>query len=148
MIDLNQSALNQIAALSSGKISSVELLDAYISAESQTNASLNAIVAKDIEGARKKAKEIDARRSAGEDVGPLQGLPITVKDSFDVEGMPAICGNPALLGREQDVADAEIVAMLKQAGAVVSMASHVIHMTCVAPREDRLAALQLHSQVV
>jgi amidase len=49
----------------------------------------------------------------------LAGLPMTVKDGFDVVGMPAVCGLPDMVGRAKDCADADVVAAARGAGAVV-----------------------------
>ncbi len=118
-MDLSTSATTQIRWLSEGRTSSEALLDAYRQQYEKTNPALNAVVATDFETAKTLAQDIDERRAKGEDVGPLGGLPMTVKDSYDVDGMPAVCGDPALSSRTAKTDDAEIVRRLKDAGAII-----------------------------
>lgn len=119
MIDISQSATHQIDALASGEVSSADLLEAYIAQYRRINGSLNAVVRVDLASARAAAKAIDERRAAGKPIGALQGLPITIKDSLDVNGMPATCGVPALKDRALAVADADVVARIKRADGVI-----------------------------
>src|SRR5690606_29651785 len=72
----------------------------------------------DPDRARAEAREIDRQRASGEPLGPLAGLPITIKDSFEVTGMPTTCGFKDL--RDHFPArDADAVTLLRQAGANV-----------------------------
>lgn len=119
MIDLLSTAQEQILWLNSGKISSVDLLKAYQSQWESRNPDINAVVVTDFEAAFAAAAKIDAKRKNGEDIGPLAGLPMTVKDTFDVRGMPAAAGDPKLLKRSPDVADAVTVARIKAAGGII-----------------------------
>ncbi len=73
-----------------------ELLTLYLSRIEKHNPRLNAIVATDIPAARKRAGEADAALNRNELWGPLHGVPITIKDSFDVVGMPSTWGVPEL----------------------------------------------------
>jgi amidase len=75
------------------------------------------VVATSIEKATLQAKAIDQLRARGEALGPLAGLPMTVKDTLDVEGMPASSGLDALLHRK--ARDAAAVAHARRAGAVI-----------------------------
>jgi amidase len=117
--DLAKTASEQIQDLASGKITAEALLETYIARFNEVNGTLNAVVRTDFDAARKRAREIDQRRAAGEKIGPLEGLPMTVKDSFDVNGMPAVCGVPKFAKRDDDVEDAILVDRLKKAGAVI-----------------------------
>jgi amidase len=101
------------------------LLDVHVARHERVHAELNAVVATDLERARADAAVIDERRVRGEPVGPLAGLPITVKDYFDVAGMPAVCGVPEYRDRPKDCPDAEVVAIARRAGAVVWGKSNV-----------------------
>ena len=78
------------------KIASEELLDLYLSRIDKYNPRLNAVVATDVPGARKRARAADAALASGEDWGPLHGIPLTIKDSFDLAGLPATWGVPEL----------------------------------------------------
>ncbi len=119
MPDLTATAIEQISWLKAGKISSSELLEAYIVHEAETNPALNAIIAKDLDAARKAAKTIDERRARGEDIGFLQGLPMSIKDTYDVTDMPAVCGNPALTKRAPGCEDAFVVKLVRNADGVI-----------------------------
>lgn len=103
--------------LAARRVSARELLDAAI-VRAEVTATLNAVVATDVERARAAAHRIDEARASGAEVGPLAGLAMTIKDGFDVTGLPAVCGNPALAGRDPEVADADVVAAVRAAGAV------------------------------
>ncbi len=114
---LSLDATAQLAALSSGRISAAELLDASLSRRDEANRTLNAVVAADIDRARERARAIDEHRARGEGLGVLAGLPMTVKDTFDVEGMPASSGLKSL--RHGARPDAVVVRHARQAGAVI-----------------------------
>lgn len=118
-MDLSASARTQISWLSEGRTSSEALLDAYRQQYEKINPALKAVVATDFGAARALAQDYDQRRAKGENLGPLGGLPMTVKDSYDVDGMPAVCGDPSLSSRPAKTADAEIVRRLKDAGAII-----------------------------
>ena len=114
---LDLDATGQLEALAARKVSSVELLQAAMARHEKLKAQVNAVVTTDPERALARARSADDQRGRGEAVGPLGGLPMTVKDTFDVVGMPASSGLPVFLGRE--VQDAPVVARAKAAGAVV-----------------------------
>ena len=101
-----------------GELSSVELVELYLSRISAHNAPLNAIVTVDADAARRAAAEADAARSRGDDLGPLHGLPITVKDSYETAGMRTVCGRPDLADYVP-TQDAEAVARLRRSGAII-----------------------------
>jgi amidase len=111
-------ATEQLAALDAKELSSVELVELYLSRISAHNPSLNAIVTVDAEAARHAATEADAARSRGDELGPLHGLPITVKDSYETAGMRTVCGRPDLADYVP-TQDAEAVARLRRAGAII-----------------------------
>ena len=70
------------------KIGCLELLDLYLERVEQHNPALNAIVVMDVEGARKRARAADRALSRKQVWGPLHGVPMTIKESYDVVGMP------------------------------------------------------------
>src|SRR4029079_8073869 len=86
------SATEQLAALDTGQVSSAELVELYLSRISTRNPSLNAIVTVAAAAPRRAAIQADTARSRGDDLGPLHGLPITVKDSYETAGMRSVCG--------------------------------------------------------
>jgi amidase len=91
-----QTAKQLAAAIRKKKIGCLELLDLYLKRVETYNPALNAIIATDIEGARKRAKAADRAVKAGKKLGPLHGVPMTVKESFNVEGYKTTWGIPAL----------------------------------------------------
>jgi amidase len=84
------------AAVRKKKIGCLELLDLYLERVEAHNPSLNAIIAMDVEGARKRAKAADKAVKAGKKLGPLHGVPMTIKESYNVVGFPTTWGSPAL----------------------------------------------------
>jgi amidase len=100
------------------KISATELLDLHLARVRAVNPALNAVVALDEDGARQAARRADAALAAKKPVGPLHGLPMTVKDSFEVTGMPTTCGIEALR-EHRPRRDADAVESLRAAGAVI-----------------------------
>ena len=75
-------------------IGCVELLDFYLARAERRNPLLNAIVVWQVEQARERARAADAALAHGERWGPLNGIPMTVKESFNVAGLPTTFGNP------------------------------------------------------
>ena len=109
------SATDLLRLLRERKLGSLELLDLQLARLERLNPALNAVVATDIEGARQSARAADSAPSDRR--GPLHGLPITIKDAFEVTGMPATCGFPHL-AKHVPQQDADAVARLRAAGAV------------------------------
>jgi amidase len=114
---LNLDATGQLVELAAGRISAVELLKLSMARRDGTHARLNAVVVADPEAGLGQAAAIDAARARGEALGALAGLPMTVKDTMDVAGMPASAGLAAL--RERTCEDAVTVARARAAGAVI-----------------------------
>jgi amidase len=111
-------AVESLVELRAGRIGALELLDHYLARQAALDGPVNAVVATDPEGARRAARDIDARRARGETLPPLAGLPMTIKDSFEVVGLPATCGIPDL-AQYRPQRDADAVARLRAAGAVI-----------------------------
>lgn len=84
------------AALRRKEIGALALLDHFLARCERHNAALNAIVAWNVEAARDRARAADAAFARGESWGPLHGVPMTIKDSIEVVGMPTTSGAPAL----------------------------------------------------
>src|SRR5512144_1046468 len=78
------------------KVGCLELLDAYLARVERYNPRLNAIVVLDRDGARRRARAADAALARGKAWGPLHGVPMTIKESYDVVGMPTTWGLPEL----------------------------------------------------
>ena len=118
-IDMFSTARSMLADLAAKKISARELLEAHIARNTALHPKLNAVIATDMERAQKDAAAVDAARASGKPLGPLAGLPMTIKDGFDVEGLPATSGAPGFANRAKDCVDAELVARARLAGAVI-----------------------------
>ena len=76
------------------KIGCLELLDLYLKRVEHYNPKINAIIFMNVEAARKRAKQADRALAKGEVWGPLHGVPMTIKESYDVVGMPTTWGAP------------------------------------------------------
>ena len=111
-------AARLVAALKAGDVSSRELLEFYLSRIDAADPALKAVVTLDSERARRLAGEADEALARGAAAGPLHGLPITIKDTIETEGIRTTSGAPWLTGHVPD-RDATAVARLKAAGAVV-----------------------------
>src|SRR6185312_15033448 len=114
---LKRDATDQLAALNGKRVSSLELLKASLARHEQTHDRLNALVAVDLERALDRARAMDDLRAKGEGLGLLAGLPMTVKDTFDVVALPASSGLKHL--RTRQATDAMAVRLAKHAGAVI-----------------------------
>jgi amidase len=105
-------------AIRQRQISSRELLESLLERADLVNPALNAIVAWDVERARAAASAADDAVARGELAGPLHGLPMTVKDVFETEGLVTTSG-ATKLARHIPASDALAVARLRQAGAII-----------------------------
>ena len=105
------------AMLDAGQVSAMELVDGAVARIEAHDFKINAVIVRDIERARAAANAADAALGRGER-RPLLGIPITVKESFNVGGLPTTWGLP--MGRDwRPTEDAVAVARLKAAGALV-----------------------------
>ncbi|CAM2155893.1 amidase [Pararobbsia alpina] len=112
-----------IDALQSRKVSAVELFDDAVARIERHDGQINAVVVRDFERARQSAVDADAAIARGER-RPLLGLPMTVKESFDVIGMPKTWGLPGT-GSVKASDEAVAVQRLRQAGAVIIGKSNI-----------------------
>ena len=112
-----------VAALKARQVSAVELLEAAISNIEANDGALNAVVVRDFDRARDQARAADAALARGE-AGPLLGLPMTVKEAFNVAGLPTTWGWPGTQGIPV-CEDAVVVRRLKAAGAVILGKSNI-----------------------
>jgi amidase len=113
-----QSASELAGGIKAKEIGCLELLEHFLDRCERHNPALNAIVTWDREGARTRAKQADEALAKGEDWGPLHGLPMTVKESFDAVGMPTTWGLPGL-ANNVPTTNAVLVDRLLGAGAVL-----------------------------
>ena len=100
------------------KLSSTEVVTAYLNKIEKHNSALHAICTLDAEGALRKAREADAASSQGESWGALHGVPITLKDMFETAGLRTTAGYIPLKDYVPE-RDATVVSRLRDAGAIV-----------------------------
>ena len=91
-----KSATELANSIRRGEITSLNLLNLYLDRIQRYNEDINAVVALDIDAARARAAEADNALAQGQNWGPLHGVPMTVKDVFEVVGMAATSGDPKL----------------------------------------------------
>ncbi|MCL4835871.1 MAG: amidase [Caldilineaceae bacterium] len=118
MNDLIFSSATELARrIREREVSSAEVVEAHLRRIAQVNPALNAVVTL-AEDAYEQARRADAALHAGELRGPLHGVPMTIKDSFDTAGVVSTWGT---VGRRDFVpdADATAVARMKAAGAIL-----------------------------
>jgi amidase len=113
-----QSATRLAALIRSRKLGCLELLEHFLARVERHNPAINAIVWMDAKAARKQARAADAALARGERRGPLHGLPMTVKEAYDIAGAPSTHGRPQW---RDNIAtrDSLVVSRLKAAGAVI-----------------------------
>jgi amidase len=113
-----QSAGTLARSIKRGKIGSLELLNLYIDRIEKFNPSINAVVAKNYDEARARARKADAALKKGVNWGKLHGLPMTIKDLYEVVGMPCTSGSPNLKDYMPS-RNADIVQSLIDQGAII-----------------------------
>jgi aspartyl-tRNA(Asn)/glutamyl-tRNA(Gln) amidotransferase subunit A len=106
------------AALARGELSCVELTEAHLERIAATEPELNAYVTVTAEAAREQAERAQRRLASGAGAGPLCGIPLGLKDLYDVRGVPTRAGSP-LLGDPVAGGDSTVAARLRAAGAVL-----------------------------
>ena len=115
---IKKSASEMAAALAAKEISSVELTKAHLDRIGAVDKEVHAFLYVDTEGALAQAKAIDDSRAKGEQLAPLAGVPIALKDVFTQKGVPTTCGSKILEGWRPPY-DATVTANLKKNGIVI-----------------------------
>ncbi|MEE4422673.1 amidase [Streptomyces bugieae] len=110
-------AAAQAAAVRDGDVSAVELVDAHLARIGEVNPAVNAVTQLLAERARTEAAAVDRKRADGAELGPLAGVPFTVKESTAIEGVPTTFGAERFRGLVAR-ADAPPVARLRAAGGI------------------------------
>ena len=119
MTDLHfASAIELAAKIKLREISAVELLDHYLGRVEQFNPILNAIIWMDVDSARARARAADKALAKGTDWGPLHGVPMTVKEAFDLAGSPTTWGKPEMKNNIPK-SNSAVVDRLMDAGAII-----------------------------
>ena len=117
-IDVLSSAKTLAQAIARKEISAVELLQASFDQIDAINPELNAVIWQDRDAAIRTAQACDAELAQGRSRGPLHGMPITVKESFDIAGSPATWGRPEWADNFA-VHDCDAVTRYRAAGGIV-----------------------------
>lgn len=119
-VDVEQlaSATDIAQAVRGRHATAVAVLEAFADRLMRTNAALNAVIASRLEDARLEAIAVDERLQAGRPVGPLAGVPFTVKDVLATADLPTTCGSK-VLAEHRTAGDATVVSRLRRAGAIL-----------------------------
>ena len=116
--DLRDMSAREIAAgIAAGDFSSLEAVEHFVARLHAVNGKLNAVTVDLSESARQAAAEIDKARARGEKLPPLAGLPVTIKECFDLAGTASTFGLTTRRG-EIETRDDPYVAALRAAGAI------------------------------
>jgi amidase len=107
-----------VSMLREGEISPVELVEEHLRQIERANPQINAFVRVRAEEALAEARELEAAYRREERIGLLGGVPVTVKDSFDVAGLPTAVGSRLRVGHRASC-DAAAVARLRAEGAII-----------------------------
>ena len=112
------SAVSMAEQIRRKELSPVELLEAHLTRIEELNPKLNAFVQVDAEGARQQARLAEAAVGRGEELGPLHGIPLSIKSSVEVAGLRCESGTKLRAGFVA-TRDAPLVARLRRAGAII-----------------------------
>ncbi|MER5864251.1 Asp-tRNA(Asn)/Glu-tRNA(Gln) amidotransferase subunit GatA [Kitasatospora sp. NPDC002040] len=115
---IKRTAAETAAAIASGEVSAVEVAQAHLDRIDAVDKKVNAFLHVDTEGALNAARAVDAKRAKGEELGPLAGVPLALKDVFTTKGVPTTCGSKILEGWVPPY-DATLTTRLKDAGVVI-----------------------------
>lgn len=115
---IKNSAVEMASALSKGEITSVELTQAHLDQINKVDKEVHAFLHVDNAGALAQARDVDARRKAGEKLAPLAGVPLALKDVLVQKGIPTTCGSKMLEGWRPPY-DSTVVSRLKDNGIII-----------------------------
>ncbi|RKT15797.1 aspartyl/glutamyl-tRNA(Asn/Gln) amidotransferase subunit A [Streptomyces sp. 1114.5] len=115
---IRYTAAETASAIAKGEVSAVEVAQAHLDRIEAVDKKVNAFLHVDTEGALAAAKAVDAKRAKGEELGPLAGVPLALKDVFTTKGIPTTCGSKMLEGWIPPY-DATLTTRLKNADVVI-----------------------------
>jgi len=115
---IRQSAADMAQALATKEVSAEELTKAHLERISAVDSKVKAFLHLDTDGAIKAAKDVDQRRSRGENLPTLAGVPLALKDVMTQKGIPTTCGSKILEGWRPPY-DSTVVTNLKRNGVVI-----------------------------
>jgi aspartyl-tRNA(Asn)/glutamyl-tRNA(Gln) amidotransferase subunit A len=115
---ITMTAAELSAAMAAGDVSAADVTEAHLDRIAAVDDRVKAFLHVAADDARARAREVDARREAGEPLGPLAGVPVAVKDLFTTVGMPTTCGSKILDGWHPPY-ESTITQRLRNAGAIL-----------------------------
>ena len=116
----DRSAVDLAAGIRSGEFSAVEVMRAHLERIEERNPSIRAVVSQQPDSVSlAQAEDADRRRTAGEELAPLHGLPTAVKDLMDVAGFPTTNGSAAFADAEPARYDSVLATLLRESGAII-----------------------------
>jgi aspartyl-tRNA(Asn)/glutamyl-tRNA(Gln) amidotransferase subunit A len=115
---ITMTAAELSAAMAAGDVSAADVTEAHLDRIAAVDDRVKAFLHVAADDARARAREVDARRRAGEPLGPLAGVPVAVKDLFATVGMPTTCGSK-ILGDWHPPYESTITQRLRNAGAIL-----------------------------
>lgn len=119
MSDYTTMAAHELATLiRDGRATALQVTEAHLDRIAELNPVLGAFVHVDADGARRAARAVDAALAAGEELSPLAGVPIALKDNHCTRDMPTTCGSRMLEGWVPPY-DATVVTRIREAGLVI-----------------------------
>jgi Asp-tRNA(Asn)/Glu-tRNA(Gln) amidotransferase A subunit family amidase len=133
----SETAAGMAAAMQAGLTTSVQIVETCLSRIDDRDLEIHAWVSVDRDGALAVAVERDRERATGKTRGPLHGIPIGIKDIVDVEGMVTGAGSPLMSQGPPADRDAELVGLLRNAGAVILGKTVTTQFACFDPPPTR-----------
>jgi aspartyl-tRNA(Asn)/glutamyl-tRNA(Gln) amidotransferase subunit A len=115
---ITMTAAELSAAMAAGDVSAADVTEAHLDRIAAVDDRVRAFLHVAADDARARAREVDARRKAGEPLGPLAGVPVAVKDLYTTIGMPTTCGSK-ILGDWHPPYESTITQRLRNAGAIL-----------------------------
>jgi aspartyl-tRNA(Asn)/glutamyl-tRNA(Gln) amidotransferase subunit A len=115
---IRMTAAGLSAAMAAGELSAAEVTEAHLDRIAAVDDKVRAFLHVAADDALARAREVDAKRTAGEPLGPLAGVPVAVKDLFATVGMPTTCGSKILEGWHPPY-ESTITRRLRDAGAIL-----------------------------
>jgi aspartyl-tRNA(Asn)/glutamyl-tRNA(Gln) amidotransferase subunit A len=115
---ITMTAAELSAAMAAGEVSAADVTEAHLDRIAAVDDQVKAFLYVAADDARARARDVDARRKAGEPLGSLAGVPVAVKDLFTTVGMPTTCGSKILEGWRPPY-ESTITERLRNAGAIL-----------------------------
>ncbi len=119
MVPIHQRSISSIgAAYAAGSLTAQKVTDHYLARIAKYNPTLNCYLHVDADRCLQAAEQADKRLTSGKSLGPLDGIPIAIKNNIDVAGLPTTAG----IGARRDFVatnDAEVVTILRNSGAII-----------------------------